>query len=53
MHSIWIEIPVADLARVTAAGGRIIEPATPRGEMGLFSLVHDTEGNSLYLHATG
>lgn len=44
--------PIADvLARVTAAGGRIVEPATARADRGMFSLVTDTEGNALYLHA--
>ena len=44
--------PLADaLARVTAAGGRIVEPATARADRGLFSLVVDSEGNAFYLHA--
>ena len=115
MHAIWIEIPVADLARakrfyeavfahaptevtddgvraitvidgqptvslnrtegftpsaagslpyfhldgpldaaldvVTEHGGGIVEPAAARGDLGLFALVTDSEGNALYLHA--
>jgi uncharacterized protein len=44
--------PIADaLDRVTRAGGRVVEPATPRADRGLFSLVTDSEGNALYLHA--
>lgn len=39
------------LARVAAAGGSLLEPATPRADRGMFSLVADTEGNALYLHA--
>ena len=39
------------LDRVTAAGGAVVEPAAPRGDLGLFALVTDSEGNSLYLHA--
>ncbi len=40
------------LGRVSAAGGAIVEPATARGDLGLFALVTDSEGNALYLHAT-
>jgi predicted enzyme related to lactoylglutathione lyase len=36
---------------VTAAGGRIVEPATARADRGLFSLVVDSEGNAFHLHA--
>lgn len=39
------------LARVTAAGGRILEPAAARADRGVFSLIADSEGNALYLHA--
>lgn len=39
------------LARVTAAGGRIVEPAVARADRGMFSLVTDSEGNAFYLHA--
>lgn len=41
----------AALERVTGGGGRIVEPAAAREDLGLFSLVVDTEGNALYLHA--
>jgi len=48
-----VDAPLADaLARVTRAGGRVVEPGTPRGDNGVFSLVTDTEGNALYLHAS-
>jgi hypothetical protein len=47
-----VEEPLSGaLERVAAAGGRVLEPATVRGDLGVFSLVADTEGNSLYLHA--
>ena len=47
-----VEAPLSQtLTRVTDAGGRIVEPAAARGENGTFSMVVDTEGNSLYLHA--
>ena len=39
------------LARVTAAGGAVVEPPTTRGDLGRFALVSDSEGNALYLHA--
>lgn len=49
-----VEGPIAGiLARVTASGGRIVEPAAARADRGLFSLVTDSEGNAMYLHATG
>lgn len=48
-----VDAPLDDtLARVTRAGGRVVEPGAPRGENGVFSLVTDTEGNALYLHAS-
>lgn len=40
------------MARVTRAGGRVGEPGAPRGSYGVFSLVTDTEGDALYLHAS-
>lgn len=47
-----VEGPLAAvLDRVRAAGGRVLEPATARGDLGLFALVADSEGNGLYLHA--
>lgn len=47
-----LEGPLDDaLSRVAAAGGRIVEAAAARGDLGLFALVTDTEGNGLYLHA--
>lgn len=39
------------LTRVTAAGGSVVEPAAAREDRGMFSLVTDTEGNGMYLHA--
>ena len=42
----------AALERVTAAGGAVVEPATPRADLGLFALVADSEGNALHLHAS-
>lgn len=41
----------AALDRVTAAGGAVVEPAAARGDLGLFALVTDSEGNALCLHA--
>ena len=59
----WFEIPVADidraqtfyetvLARVEAAGGRIVAPksALPPG-MGFIAHLRDTEGNEVGLHS--
>lgn len=40
------------LQRVGAAGGEVVDPATPRGELGLFAVVRDSEGNLLTLHGT-
>ena len=42
----------AALARLSAVGGTVVEPKTPRGELGFFSLVRDPDGNSFYLHGT-
>jgi uncharacterized protein len=48
-----VDEPVSGvLERVVASGGKILEPAAARGDLGVFSLVADSEGNSLYLHAT-
>jgi len=41
----------AALARVVEHGGRVVEPVTARGDLGLFALVADSEGNAFYLHA--
>lgn len=41
----------AAVARVTAAGGAVVEPPAARGDLGLFALVTDSEGNALTLHA--
>lgn len=47
-----VDAPLVDvLARVVPAGGTIVERAAARGDRGVFSLVTDTEGNALYLHA--
>lgn len=39
------------LKQVEAAGGKIIDPSTPRGNTGYFALVLDTEGNLLTVHS--
>lgn len=39
------------LKKVTNAGGKITEGKTPRGNVGYFALVLDTEGNALTLHS--
>lgn len=38
-------------ARVTAAGGSIVQPKHPIGEHGFVSVVSDTEGNMIGLHS--
>jgi len=44
------EGPFADRLRsARAASWR--EPPAPRGDLGVFALVNDSEGNALYLHA--
>lgn len=40
----------ACLARVEAAGGRVVMPRTDIGEPGFIALVLDTEGNRVGLH---
>lgn len=40
----------AALTAVIASGGAIAEPAAERPGLGRFALVHDSEGNALYLH---
>lgn len=42
----------ATLERVTSASGEIVEAKTARGDLGFFALVHDVDGNPLYLHGT-
>lgn len=37
--------------RVTAAGGKVLQPKMPIGEHGFCSVVMDTEGNSIGLHS--
>lgn len=47
-----VEAPIADtLRRVAEHGGQVVEQPAPRPGFGLFSLVTDTEGNSIYLQA--
>ena len=41
----------ASLARVEAAGGAVLQPATELGEIGTIALIRDTEGNHVGLHA--
>ncbi|MBJ7519695.1 MAG: VOC family protein [Solirubrobacteraceae bacterium] len=40
----------AAISAVSAAGGTIAEAVTERPDLGRFALVHDSEGNALYLH---
>ncbi len=40
------------LARVSEAGGSIIEATAQRGDNGFFALVVDSEGNGLTVHST-
>lgn len=42
----------ADLARVTAAGGTVVEGRTPVGDMGFTAYFTDTEGNVVGLWET-
>ncbi|XOV68725.1 MAG: VOC family protein [Fluviicola sp.] len=39
------------LARVEAAGGKIVVPRTDIGEFGVFAQIIDTEGNRIGLHS--
>jgi uncharacterized protein len=41
----------AALARVEAAGGAVLKPATDLGEIGVMAFIRDTEGNRIGLHA--
>lgn len=41
----------AALARVEAAGGSVVKPATDLGEIGFSAFIRDTEGNRVGLHA--
>lgn len=40
----------AALARVEAAGGSVLRPATDLGEIGTIAFIRDTEGNHVGLH---
>lgn len=40
----------AVLDRVTGAGGRVLQDAAARADLGLFALVADSEGNVVYVH---
>lgn len=40
------------LARVEAAGGRVVMPKTDIGENGYFAYIIDTEGNKVGLHSS-
>lgn len=40
-----------ETSRVTAAGGRVLQPKFQIGEHGFCSIVMDTEGNSIGLHS--
>lgn len=42
----------AAVVAVTAAGGRVLQAPAPRGDLGRFAHVLDSEGNALYLHGT-
>ena len=39
------------IARVEAAGGKILVPRTPTGDKGFFAYFEDSEGNRVGLHA--
>lgn len=39
------------LNRVEAAGGAVIEPKTPMGDLGNYATIRDTEGNVLALYS--
>ena len=39
------------IARVEAAGGKILVPRTPTGDKGVFAYFEDSEGNRVGLHA--
>lgn len=41
----------AMLARVAAAGGQVLLPATVIGEQGVIAIIRDSEGNRVGLHA--
>lgn len=41
------------LARVEAAGGRVLQPKTSIGEHGAYAFIADTEGNRIALHSMG
>lgn len=41
----------AMLARVAAAGGQVLLPATVIGEQGVMAIIRDPEGNRVGLHA--
>ena len=42
----------AAVRAVAAAGGRVLDPPTPRADLGRFAHVLDSEGNGLYLHGS-
>ena len=41
------------LSAAAASGGQVVDPPKARGAHGRFALVHDSEGNALYLHGAG
>ncbi len=51
---VYLDAPELDaaLGRVTTAGGSVVVPKTDIGEMGLYAIVADTEGNHVGLHTT-
>ena len=42
----------SEIERVEAAGGNIITPKYPAGDMGYFCIFNDTEGNTVGLYST-
>ena len=40
------------LNAISQSGGKVVEAKAPRGDLGFFALVHDSEGNLLTLHGT-
>jgi predicted enzyme related to lactoylglutathione lyase len=42
----------SEIKRVEAAGGKIITPKYPAGDMGFFCIFNDTEGNTVGLYST-
>lgn len=55
LDGIWVYIHSSDpldevLARVEAAGGTVLSPLTSMGASGAYTLIQDTEGNTIALY---